>query len=50
MSIEVNGMSVETDENGYLVNLDDWTEDVAVKIAEGEDIAMEEGHWDLVKF
>ncbi|RXK80236.1 sulfurtransferase TusE, partial [Chlorobaculum sp. 24CR] len=30
MAIDINGMSVETDENGYLVNLDDWTEDVAV--------------------
>jgi tRNA 2-thiouridine synthesizing protein E len=50
MAIEVNGASYETDENGYLVNLDDWNEDVAVRIAEGEDITMEEGHWDLVKF
>ncbi|NTU54397.1 MAG: TusE/DsrC/DsvC family sulfur relay protein, partial [Chlorobiaceae bacterium] len=37
MAIEINGVSCETDENGYLVNLDDWTEEVAVKIAEGED-------------
>ncbi|MEE9904792.1 TusE/DsrC/DsvC family sulfur relay protein [Chlorobium sp.] len=50
MSIEVNGVSYETDENGYLVNLEDWNEDVAVKLAEGEDIRMEEPHWDLIKF
>jgi tRNA 2-thiouridine synthesizing protein E len=50
MAIEVKGASVETDENGYLVNLEDWNEDVALKLAEGEDIDMTEAHWDLVKF
>ena len=27
--IEVNGKTYETDEEGYLVNLADWNEDVA---------------------
>ena len=27
-SIEVNGKTYETDEEGYLVNLADWNEDV----------------------
>jgi tRNA 2-thiouridine synthesizing protein E len=50
MAIEINGKSYETDENGYLVNLEEWDEDVALKLAEGEDISMDEAHWDLVKF
>ena len=29
MPIEVNGQSYETDEEGYLVNLSDWNEDIA---------------------
>ena len=29
MSIEVHGKIIETDEEGYLINLDDWNEDVA---------------------
>ena len=29
MPIEVNGQSIETDEEGYLVNRTDWNEDVA---------------------
>ena len=29
MAIEVNGKSYETDEEGYLVNLADWDEEVA---------------------
>ena len=50
MPIEVNGVRYETDENGYLVNLEDWTEDVAGVLAVGEEIEMTEAHWDLVKF
>jgi tRNA 2-thiouridine synthesizing protein E len=29
MSIEVNGKIIETDEEEYLIHLDDWNEDVA---------------------
>ena len=50
MEIQVNGVSYEIDENGYLVNLEDWTEDVAVKLAEEEEIEMNQQRWDLVKF
>ena len=50
MAIEVNGVRYETDENGYLVNLEDWTEDIAKVLAEGEEIEMTPEHWDLVTF
>ena len=33
MNIEVNGNSYDTDEEGYLVNLADWNEDIANCIA-----------------
>jgi len=29
MGIEVNGTNYDTDEEGYLVNLSDWNEDIA---------------------
>ena len=29
MTIEVNGKTLETDEEGYLANLNDWEKDVA---------------------
>ena len=35
-TIEVNGKSYETDEEGYLVNLAEWNEDVAKHIAQTE--------------
>ncbi len=39
-TIEVNGKSYETDEEGYLVNLSDWDADVANYIAGTENIDM----------
>ena len=50
MSIEVNGKTIETTENGYLVNLEDWNEDVAKVLAEGEGIEMTQEHWDVVQY
>ena len=40
MSLEYEGSTIETDENGYLVSLDDWSEGVADKLALDEDIEM----------
>ena len=50
MSIEVNGAAIETDEEGYLVNLSDWSEDVAKEIAKGENVDMSDNHWEVVNF
>lgn len=50
MAIEVGGQTLETDEEGYLVNLADWTEDAAEVLAKGEDIDLTESHWEVVNF
>ena len=47
MSLEYEGSTIETDENGYLVSLDDWSEGVADKLALDEDIEMNDQHWDI---
>lgn len=49
-TIEVNGKSYETDEEGYLVNLADWNEDVANHIATAENVEMSPNHWEVVNF
>lgn len=49
-SIEVNGKSYETDEEGYLVNLADWNKDVAEYIAGTENVKMTEQHWEVINF
>lgn len=50
MALEVKGVAIETDDDGYLINLDDWSEEVANKLAEAEDIEMAEEHWSVVNF
>ena len=50
MGIDVAGKSLETDEEGYLINLGDWDEDVANEIAKTENIEMSESHWEVVNF
>lgn len=50
MTIEVGGQAVETDKNGYLVNIEDWSEDVARAMAEHEGVSLTDKHWDLINF
>ena len=49
-SIEVNGKSYETDEEGYLVDLGQWNEEVGTYLAQTEGVAMSEQHWEVVNF
>lgn len=46
--IELNGKQYPTDEFGYLANLADWSEDLAIKIAEKEQIQLTEAHWEII--
>lgn len=49
--IDVNGKAVEVDEDGFLVSLDDWDEDVAKVIAATEDVPeLTEDHWKIIEY
>jgi TusE/DsrC/DsvC family sulfur relay protein len=50
MAIEVNGTTYETDEEGYLINLADWNEDIAKTIAKTENVELTPSHWEVVNF
>lgn len=50
MSIVVNGQTIETDEEGYLVNLSDWSKEVAEHIAAEEKVPLTENHWEMINF
>jgi len=39
-----------TDNEGYLLNPDEWNEDIALAIAAREGIDMTEAHWEIVHF
>lgn len=48
MSIELNNIQYPTDDAGYLKNLNDWSEQLAEKIAEKEQITLTEEHWEII--
>jgi len=50
MTINVNGREIEITETGFLVNLEDWSEDVASAIAAQEELTLESRHWDLINY
>ncbi|EIJ42261.1 sulfur relay protein, TusE/DsrC/DsvC family [Beggiatoa alba B18LD] len=50
MTIEVNGKLLETDEDGYLTNLSDWSTDVATEMAKQDGITLTDNHWEVVNF
>ncbi|BAP54913.1 DsrC family protein [Thioploca ingrica] len=50
MAIEVNGKTIETDEEGYLVNLNEWNEDAAKILAAQDDLELTESHWEVINF
>jgi len=46
--IVINGKEIETDNEGYLANLDDWSQDVANVLAEKDKVALTEEHWKIL--
>jgi TusE/DsrC/DsvC family sulfur relay protein len=50
VAIEVNGKTIETDEEGYLVNLADWTEDAAKILAAQDELELTDQHWEVITF
>ena len=47
--IELDNKSIETTEMGYLVNAEDWTEELATHIATQEKLELSDKHWDVIK-
>ena len=47
---ELNGTTVEHDEEGYITNLSEWTKELADVIAAAEEVDMGEEHWAVVNF
>jgi tRNA 2-thiouridine synthesizing protein E len=50
MNLEINGATIEMDNEGYLVNLSDWNEDVARSLAEKDSLTLAENHWKIIHY
>jgi tRNA 2-thiouridine synthesizing protein E len=50
MAIEVDGKTIDTDEEGYLSNLSEWNEGAAKVLAAQDEIELTESHWEVINF
>jgi TusE/DsrC/DsvC family sulfur relay protein len=50
MAIEVNGKSIETDENGNLTDPTTWDEEVGKALAAQDGIELTQEHWDVINY
>jgi TusE/DsrC/DsvC family sulfur relay protein len=48
MQFEVEGRIIQTDEQGFLVDLADWSEAFAQALAQHEGIELYVDHWELI--
>ena len=48
--IYFNGKDYAVDKHNYLINLEDWDDEIACHIASLEDISLSEEHWQVVRF
>lgn len=49
MQAQVDGKTIQLSEAGWLENLDEWNEALAVEISKNENIdALGEEHWDII--
>ena len=48
--IEFEGRQYQTDKHEYLLNIEDWSEDLASHIASLEGITLTDNHWEVVRF
>lgn len=49
-NIEVDGKQIEVDEEGYLVDLGDWSENVASFLAGQDELELTDAHWEIIAF
>ena len=50
MAYELNGVTYEADEEGYLTDIGAWSPELAVLIAQDENIEMGDDAWEVVNF
>jgi len=46
----VNGKEIKTDSEGYIANLDEWSEDFARALAVQEGLQLTDEHWEVIRF
>ena len=50
MAYECGGVVIETDEEGYITDVSLWSRELAILIAESENIDLGDDHWEVLNF
>ncbi|MBI3371222.1 MAG: TusE/DsrC/DsvC family sulfur relay protein [Betaproteobacteria bacterium] len=50
MTLEIDGRTLATDQEGYLVDPAEWNEQVARALAANENIQLNDEHWAVIRF
>lgn len=46
--LQINGATIETDNDGYLFHFAEWNETIAATIAESEGVVLSPAHWEII--
>jgi len=50
MSIEFKGQTLETDQEGFIQDISQWSPELAEYMAEKDDIELSEDHWEVINY
>ncbi len=51
METNYAGVTVEVNEEGYLLNLDQWDKNIAIEIAKAEEVGdLTDKHWEVIQY
>ncbi len=50
LSVIVDGYEILTDQEGYIQNMDDWSEGFVTALAEREGLQLTEEHWEVIHY
>lgn len=49
-TMEIAGKTVQINEEGFLTNYEEWSEEVAKELAKNIEIELTDDHWKMIKF
>lgn len=48
--VDIGDRQIATDQEGYIQDMDEWSEAFAVALAEKEQLSLTEEHWEVIRF
>jgi tRNA 2-thiouridine synthesizing protein E len=48
--MNINNQEIPLDPEGYLINPEDWNREIAVKLADSENIKLDDDYWTIFDF